>query len=387
MDRRSFLVGSLGAVSSGLVGAGLATVGSQMIGKESKNGSSNSLEPFFGKHQSGISSAPQENATWISFNLLPNTKRSEIHRLMRLWTADASLMADAHPAMGDNEGTLASGETGLTITFGISHAGLLRIGREHMWQWPITELPVFSTDKLNEQWNGGDLVLQICGNDRVRVHHAARELVTDAKPFAVPKWIQSGFLPSHELQNNLTPRNLMGQRDGTANFSPDSEEFARTVWCDAGAFAFGTSMVIRRIRMNLDKWESLSPDLKSKVIGRDISTGAPLGSQEEFDQPDLEARDHHGLVIPADAHMRRARESKQKIHRRGYNYQSEQPDSSIESGLIFVSYQSSPEQFNEIQSRLSQLDSLNTWTTAIGSALFAVFPGCAEGSWIGEGIL
>ncbi len=387
MDRRSFLVGSLGAVSSGLVGAGLATVGSQMIDTDSKNGSGNSLEPFFGKYQSGISTAQQEHAMWVALTLLPTTTRESVQRLMRLWTADASLMSGAQPAMGDNEGTLSGGETSLTITFGISYSGLKHIGRQVVWPWSLKDLPDFATDKLSTQWTGGDLVVQVCGNDRVRVHHAVRELVTGAKPFAVAKWTQVGFLPAHELQNNLTPRNLMGQKDGTANTPANTELFNQTVWCPNGAFQSGSSMVIRRIQMNLDKWETLSPDLKSKAIGRDISTGAPLGSHKEFDQPDLKARDHHGLVIPADSHMRRARESNQRIHRRGYSYQSEQADGQVDSGLVFVSYQADPEQFNVIQARLAALDSLNTWTTATGSALFAVFPGCVEGSWIGEEIL
>ena len=41
-------------------------------------------------------------------------------------------------------------------------------------------------------------------------------------------------------------------------------------------------------------------------------------------------------------------------------------------------------QFLPVQHRLAELDLLNEWTTPIGSAVFAIPPGCEEGGWIGE---
>ena len=40
-----------------------------------------------------------------------------------------------------------------------------------------------------------------------------------------------------------------------------------------------------------------------------------------------------------------------------------------------------------IQQRLDTLDLLNQWTTPIGSAVFAIPPGCAEGEFLGESVL
>lgn len=55
------------------------------------------------------------------------------------------------------------------------------------------------------------------------------------------------------------------------------------------------------------------------------------------------------------------------------------------TGLIFASYQSDPvKQFVPIQRRLAQLDMLNTWTVPIGSAVFAIPPGCEVGGFIGD---
>ena len=58
-----------------------------------------------------------------------------------------------------------------------------------------------------------------------------------------------------------------------------------------------------------------------------------------------------------------------------------------DSGLIFVSYQADVDkQFTPIQRRLAEMDMLNQWTTPIGSAVFAIPPGCREGGFVGEGM-
>ena len=145
-------------------------------------------------------------------------------------------------------------------------------------------------------------------------------------------------------------------------------------------------MVVRRIRMDLDNWEKLIPDHKEKVIGRSLSTGAPLSGGDEFTNANFSARKGTQFAIPVDAHMRRAHETKSFLHRRGYNYQVERPEGT-ESGLMFVSFQSDPATFVKIQKALSHLDALNTWTTPIGSGLYFVPPGCREGGWVGEGVI
>jgi dye decolorizing peroxidase len=140
--------------------------------------------------------------------------------------------------------------------------------------------------------------------------------------------------------------------------------------------------------MHLDSWEKLSPDLKGKVIGRDLTHGAPLTGGDEFAPGDFEKSDHHGLVIPGDAHIRRARTAEFKIHRRGYNYQSDSTATGVvDHGLIFATFQADLRQFIEIQKRLASMDSLNTWTTPIGSAVFLIPPGCDDGGWIGQTLI
>lgn len=43
-------------------------------------------------------------------------------------------------------------------------------------------------------------------------------------------------------------------------------------------------------------------------------------------------------------------------------------------------------QFLPIQRRLAESDMLNEWTTPVGSAVYAVPPGCAEGGFVGDAL-
>ena len=79
----------------------------------------------------------------------------------------------------------------------------------------------------------------------------------------------------------------------------------------------------------------------------------------------------------------------ERIFRRAYNYDERPVGSEVsESGLIFISFQADIErQFIPMQRRLDELDLLNEWTVPIGSAVFAIPPGCMEGGYIGETLL
>jgi len=76
------------------------------------------------------------------------------------------------------------------------------------------------------------------------------------------------------------------------------------------------------------------------------------------------------------------------ILRRPYNYDDPaEPGHISNAGLLFTAYQADPvKQYLPIQRRLAEQDSLNTWTTPIGSAVFAIPPGAQEGGFVGEGL-
>lgn len=187
-------------------------------------------------------------------------------------------------------------------------------------------------------------------------------------------------------------RNLFGQVDETVNPEPGTTDFEAVVWSNEGWLAAGTGLVVRRIAMNLDTWDELDRPGREQSVGRHLSNGAPLTGTREHDEPDFEAVTAIGFpVIPEFSHMRRARSDnpKERIFRRSYNYDDSPSGEQVSnSGLIFASYQADvATQFVPIQRRLDELDLLNQWTTPIGSAVFAVPPGCAENSFIGAGIL
>lgn len=378
INRRTFLLA--GATAA----AGVAAIPSEERRlSHLVKGSTSSVEPFHGLVQPGIATAQQEHAQWTAFTFT-GTDVASLHRLLRVWSTDAALLMSAKPAMGDAEGELALEPSSLTITFGFGFSLYAKLGRSHKWPFGVNSIPSFAIDELNPELSDGDVVVQVCGNDRVRVHHATRELMRDARAFAQVKWQQTGFLSGSELAAGQTPRNLMGQKDGSANFETSTQAFAHTVFTTSPAGA--TSMVIRKIRMNLDTWEKLNPQMKEQAIGRTLTTGAPLTGGHEFSAPDYTARSENRFVIPVDAHMRRAHETKSFLHRRGYNYQVE-TGAGTESGLMFVSFQADPATFIKIQKALAALDSLNKWTTPVGSGLYFIPPGCQEGKWVGEGVM
>nr|WP_308201488.1 Dyp-type peroxidase domain-containing protein [Sphaerisporangium perillae] len=127
-------------------------------------------------------------------------------------------------------------------------------------------------------------------------------------------------------------------------------------------------------------------------MGRRLDSGAPLTRKAEHDEPDFTRLTAAGFpVISEYAHIRRARvkDPAMRILRRPYNYdQGLTADGRSDSGLIFASYQSDiGRQFVPIQKNLAEADLLNEWTTPIGSAVFALPPGCSPGGWIGETLL
>ena len=186
-------------------------------------------------------------------------------------------------------------------------------------------------------------------------------------------------------------RNLFGQVDGTTNPQPGTDDFGQVVWSDDGWLAGGTGMVVRRISMDLDKWDRLDRSGRDASVGRTLANGAPLTGTEEFDEPDFDATTAIGFpVIPQFAHIRRARgDGSEQIFRRAYNYDERPSGTEVsESGLIFVSFQADIDrQFTPMQRRLDELDLLGEWTTPIGSAVFAMPPGCIEGGFIGDTLL
>lgn len=347
-----------------------------------------SLEPFYGAHQAGVLSTPALFICVLALDLRGDAGRDGLRRLLRLWTDSAGRLTQAHPALADTEPELATQAAGLTVTVGLGLGALTKSGladRAPAWLRP---LPRFGIDRLQERWTGGDVVVQVGAEDPMTLAHAVRVLSKDAEPFASRRWRQDGFRNSPDDTKN---RNLMGQVDGVGN--PAKGELADLVWCDAAGpdwLVNGSSMVVRRIEMDLADWDKVDRPGRDATIGRTQATGAPLSGGDVHAPPDLDALDSNGLsAIPHFAHIRRAKTGQpvERILRRPYNYSELATDAAglSRSGLVFITFQADVDtQYVPIQRRLDELDMLNRWTTPIGSAVFAVLPGCEPGEFLGQ---
>ena len=349
--------------------------------------------PFYGPHQAGVAIAPQAHSVFLAFDLRPETDRDALRRLLRLLSDDAARLTQGTAPLADSEPELATHTARLTVTFGFGPGLIARAGATERTPSWIAPLPAFTIDRLEERWNGGDLLLEVAADDPITVAHAARMLLKDARRFTTVKWRQDGFRRAVGTEApGTTMRNLFGQLDGTANAAGGTAAFDEQVWIRDGWLAGGTSYVIRRIRMDLDHWDEVDRPGREHAIGRTVGSGAPLTGTKEHDEPDFQALGPTGFPVIADAsHLRRARpdDPRQRIVRRSYNYESApSADGVADAGLIFGSFQADVDaQYVPIQRRLEALDLLNIWTTPIGSAVFAVPPGCAEGGFIGETLL
>ncbi|HYA68469.1 MAG TPA: Dyp-type peroxidase, partial [Acidimicrobiales bacterium] len=198
-----------------------------------------------------------------------------------------------------------------------------------------------------------------------------------------------------------TPRNLLGFKDGTTN-PTTADELSNFVWVGAEGppwMTGGTYVVVRRITIDLARWDDVALGAQEQTIGRHKASGAPLGKRSEFDALDLHATDPSGhLVIPADAHVRLASPQEnwgQMMLRRSYAYgdgvvttaAGDRSDGhALDAGLLFAAYQRAPRfAFIPIYRTLAANDRLASFTTHTASAIAAVAPGPAhQGQWVGQ---
>ena len=355
--------------------------------------------PFYGPRQAGVDTPAQTHAVFLALDLKPDADRERIQRMLRLLTDDAARLTQGRATLADTEPELAAAPARLTVTFGFGPELVRRVDPARMPDW-LRPLPAFEIDRLQDEYSHGDLLLQLCGDDPVSLAHARRMLLKDTRAFTTLRWVQTGFRSARGSHpGGTTMRNLFGQVDGTSNPSPDTAHLERVVWGQGEGplpltpwLEGGTSLVLRRIAMQLDTWDELDRPAKEQVIGRRLDTGAPLTGREEHDEPDLGAMNERGFPVISDiSHLRRARTDipEQTMLRRAYNYDDgpSGEDSVSDSGLLFAAYQCDvDQQYLPVQRRLAESDHLNLWTVPVGSAVFAIPPGCQEGGYAGEGL-
>ena len=378
----------------GAIGIDLATKAGPTAVAEPLNGTQ--TVPFYGVHQAGIDTVPQSNATLIALDLDPGIDAPALRRLLKILTSDAARLSQGEAELAGSEPELADAPARLTVTFGFG-PGLVAQADGIAPSW-LRPLPAFGIDRLDPAWADGDLLLQIAADDALTVAHATRMLRKDSRSFATVQWVQTGFrrapgtVKPGTVKPGTTMRNLFGQVDGTVKFVPGTPDFERLVWGHADNPTWlhgGTGFVLRRIAMQLDKWDGLDRAGREASVRRTLRNGAPLTGVNETDEPDFDAKTNIGFPVIAEfSHLRRARSENpdERMLRRGYNYDDLPTAGSVSnSGLLFITFQADVDaQFVPIRRRLDALDLLNEWTAPTGSAVFAIPPGCAAGGYIGD---
>ena len=414
LSRRRFLTAAVGlggaAVIGGIAGvAGAGLVGDHPSGTAGAASDFQRTVPFHGPHQAGIVTPAQDRLAFAAFDLT-TSDRTEVARLLRTWTDAAALMSAGQP-VGDVAGAplappVDTGEAigllpaSLTLTVGFG-PGVFdgRFSLAGRRPAALVDLPPFAGDALDPDRSGGDLCVQACADDPQVAFHAVRNLARLARGVADVRWFQFGFgRTSSTSSSQVTPRNLLGFKDGTNNVvAEDTAALDAYVWVgpetDQAWLRGGSYLVCRRIRMRIESWDRTSLSEQQAVIGRDKVVGAPLGALTEHAPVDLAAV---GLddqpTIAGDAHIRLAAPSTndgQRILRRGYSFTDgiDTRTGELDAGLFFICYQQDPRrQFVPIQAHLSASDALNEYIRHTGSGIFACPPGVGPGDWWGSGL-
>jgi deferrochelatase/peroxidase EfeB len=400
--------GLFGLAGAGVVGAGIGFAAHAFAVPHEPSAISGTSE-FYGTHQAGIVTAAQDRLHFASFDLAEGTDKDDLISLLKDWTAAAAQMtrgqdAGAHGALGgspeappdDTGEALDLDPAGLTITFGFGPSLFDdRFGLGARRPEALADLPHFSADALRPEWCGGDLCIQACSNDPQIAVHAIRNLSRIAFGRASLRWSQLGFgRTSSTTKDQLTPRNLFGFKDGTANVKvEDTQQVEDHIWARASDGAEwmhgGSYLVARKIRMTIEVWDRQSLREQERVFGRAKGDGAPLSGGTEFSALDFHKSGKDGTpLIDPDSHVHLAHRSSNSgavLLRRGYNYVDGNDElGRLNAGLFFICFQRDPRtQFVAIQSTLAGRDAMNEYIRHIGSAIFAVPPGVADGSYVG----
>jgi deferrochelatase/peroxidase EfeB len=292
--------------------------------------------PFRGEHQAGIETPRQAYMTFAAFDFAGRGV-DDLRAVLQGWTLAGAQMTAGH-RLGEDPGSgreslLDSGEaadlgaSNLTLSFGLG-PDLFAKGRMEGMDLParrpdaLVDVPAFPGDQLDPSRSGGDLCVHACADDPQVAFHAVRDLASLGRGTTIIKWIQQAFRgggPGSPARG----RNLLGFRDGSNNLAvSDPMAMTQSVWVGASDqpdwMRGGTYMVVRRIRMRIEHWDSVSLEEQEQTFGRRKASGAPLGGEVESDAVDP-------AKLPPDCHVIQANprtggSEAERILRRSYSF-------------------------------------------------------------------
>ncbi len=352
---------------------------------------------FYGEHQTGIVTPQQTYMYLVSFKVT-TSDRNTLIELLRDWTRFCDLSTGGSSAVEGNGRLLPPSDSGesvdlpaarLSLTFGFgpsffSQDGQDRFGVAARAPKYLSDIPRMPKDRIDDTLSGGDICVQVCAEDQQVAFHAVRNLIRLSAFTASVLWMQEGFISSPP---GNTPRNLFGFKDGTANTLHDSDSGYRdVVWCGEDEPSWmqgGSYLAYRKIRMLLEVWDRSSLKDQEDTFGRYKNSGAAYGKTGEFDTVSPGE-------LPADSHVRLAKDNGAQMHRRAYSYTGgiDARTGNVEAGLLFLSYQRNPqEQFIPMLRLMSRMDKLNEYTSHIASGMFACPGGWKPGEYVGQRLM
>ena len=367
-------------------------------------------QPFYGVHQSGVTTPQPAAALIVSFDVLAED-RAGLERLFRTLTERiAFLMKGGEAATLDprypppDSGLLGVNvfPDNLTVTVALG-ASLFddRYGLQKVRPTRLISMEQFPNDSLDARLCHGDIALQFCSNTAETNIHALRDILKHTPDLLALRWKIDGFLPPHTIKKlgKETVRNLLGFKDGTANLDASDEKLMNEiVWtqpnADEPAWTSGGSyQVIRIIRMFVEHWDRTALVEQQQIMGREKAGGAPLTYANERDAPNY-AADPEGHRIPLTAHIRLANPrtpgtEANRILRRGYNYSRGLTSAGqLDMGLLFVCFQADlAAGFLTVQARLNG-EQLEEYIKPVGGGYFFVLPGVrSKDDFFAEGLL
>ncbi|MBO1902891.1 deferrochelatase/peroxidase EfeB [Leucobacter weissii] len=409
--------GMLALLGGGVAGASIGVAGTAAVvaatGSSGEPGAGLSY-PFAGAHQAGIVTPEQEHLHFAAFDIREGLGRDDLIELLQDWSYAASRITqgldvsargafDGGPYLPPDDTGEATGiaPAGLTVTIGFGRslfstdAGEDRFGLAAQLPEHFTELPKMINDFIDRGRSAGDLCIQACANDPKVAVHAIRNLTRIAFGRAQLRWSQLGYgRTSSTSTSQDTPRNLFGQKDGTANIrAEEPDRLEEHVWIGESQgpdwAVNGTYLIARRISMTIEVWDGVQLGEQERVTGRDKRDGAPLSGGGEFDEPDFAATDASGaLLIDERSHVARVHPSNNdgiRMLRRGYNFTDGNDDQGrLDAGLFFIAFVNAPERFSVVHKNMARDDLFIEYLKTTASSVFLIPPGVSEGGYVGQ---
>ncbi|MEU3187643.1 Dyp-type peroxidase [Streptomyces sp. NPDC006923] len=394
LGRRSFLHGTAAGVA-GAVGGGL--LGSEATADARRAGAD--TVPFFGRHQAGIATPPQQDAIFLACDVtVPN--RAELTRLFVTLTERARFLTSGGrpPAVSANSAPSDSGILGpripannLTVTVGAG-ASLFdgRYGLSGRKPVQLITMRPFRHDDLDPALSNGDLLIQLCADHRDNTVHALIDLLTHTTGAMKLRWRIDG--QRNPPRPEGVRRDWFGFKDGIAN--PDLHDPAQVnqvVWTqphtDEPAWAAGgTYHVVRIVHFQVEAWQKVPVAQQERIFGRRKASGAPMYAVSENASDLLDpvyTNDPQGLITPLDSHIRLANPqtpetaSTSSILRRSYDYDRSPNVPELDMGHAFVCFQRELNTYIAMQTRLEE-EALVPYISPRGGGYFFALPGVRD---------